>query len=324
MKVQVSVVIPTYRRPELLLRCLSALAVQRFDRNAYEVIVVSDGPDAVTEKALISYRKKNKFVQIRNMAMSQKRGPAAARNHGWAKAKGELIIFTDDDCIPDKNWLIAFYREYLLDKTNAFTGKTIVPISGHPTDYERNIAGLETADFITANCACPKKVLKAIDGFDEEFTMAWREDSELEFKLIDAGLRITKVNEAIVTHPVRQADWGISLKEQKKTMYNALLYKKYPALYRQKIQPSPPFYYYTTITFFILMLAGLFIKVSIVFIGGLLLWLGLTLLFAYRRLKFTSRQPNHLMEMVATSMLIPFFSIYWQFYGALKYRVLFI
>jgi glycosyltransferase involved in cell wall biosynthesis len=323
MNIQLSVVIPTYRRPELLLRCLRALMTQRFNRNAYEVIVITDGPDAITEKALNTFNK-GRVNKVRYGATIVKKGPAAARNYGWLAAKGELIVFTDDDCIPDKNWLDAYYREYLRHTNSAFTGKTIVPIPEDPTDYELNTAGLQTADFITANCACPKKLLLTIGGFDEQFTIAWREDSDLEFKLINAGIPITKVNDAIVTHPVRHADWGISLKEQRKTMYNALLYKKYPSLYRQKIQPSPPVYYYAIISSFIIMLAGLMAKNNLLSKGGLILWLGLSLLFAYRRLKFTNRHINHLLEMVVTSLLIPFLSVYWQFYGAIKYRVLFI
>jgi glycosyltransferase involved in cell wall biosynthesis len=323
MSVTISVVIPTYKRPELLLRCLQALTIQRFNRPSYEIIVITDGPDPVTEKAVSAFNK-YRVHKIKFGATPAKKGPAAARNYGWLAAKGELIVFTDDDCIPDRNWLAAYYQGYLTDSHRAFTGKTIVPIAKNPTDYELNTAGLETADFITANCACPKKLLSAIGGFDEQFAMAWREDSELEFKLIAAGIPVSKVNSALVVHPVRQAPWGVSLKEQKKTQYNALLYKKYPVLYRRKIQPSPPVYYYAIIFCFIIMMAGLISNSGLLFISGMVLWLSLSLWFAYRRLKFTSREPGHLMEMLATSLLIPFLSIYWQFYGALKYRVLFI
>jgi glycosyltransferase involved in cell wall biosynthesis len=323
MNVQLSVVIPTYKRPELLLRCLQALAAQQINRAGYEVIVVSDGPDELTRQALGYFGRSETFF-LRYLPMPEKKGPAAARNYGWLAAKGELIVFTDDDCIPDKNWLAAFYQEYLQDNERAFTGKTIVPIPENPTDYERNIAGLETADFITANCACPKKILLAVGGFDEQFPIAWREDSEFEFKLINSGIPIVKIENAIITHPVRQADWGISLKEQKKTQYNVLLYKKHPTLYRKKIQPSPPVYYYVVIGCFLLMLIGLLVNVSLLFSGGLALWLILSMWFAYRRLKFTSREPDHLLEMVITSLMIPFLSLYWQFYGAIKYRVLFI
>lgn len=322
MNVKLSVVIPTYRRPELLLRCLQILATQTFSSDEYEVIVVTDGPDMLTENALADFNK-GKANKVNFRATPVKKGPAAARNYGWLAAKGELIVFTDDDCVPDKDWLLSYYQEYLRDKNRGFTGKTIVPIPEHPTDYERNIAGLETADFITANCACSKKLLSAIGGFDEQFTMAWREDSELEFKLIGANIPVVRVHNAIVIHPVRQADWGVSLKEQKKTMYNALLYKKYPTLYRRKIQPTPPLYY-VVITCFILMLAGLVTKMNLLFTGGMLLWFGMSIWFSWRRLRFTSREPGHLLEMLTTSLLIPFLSVYWQFYGAFKYRVLFI
>ena len=69
--------------------------------------------------------------------------------------------------------------------------------------------------------------------------MAWREDSDLEFRLLQQGIPIWRLQNALVIHPVRKASWGVSLKEQKKGMFNALLYKKYPGLYRKKIQPRP-------------------------------------------------------------------------------------
>jgi GT2 family glycosyltransferase len=323
MDIQISVVIPTHKRPELLLRCLKALSAQYLRRKAYEVIVVADGPDSITEKALAAFNKHRSHA-VKYYALPVKKGPAAARNYGWLIAKGELIVFTDDDCIPDKNWLQSYYNRFKADRGTAFTGKTIVPVSATPTDYERNTANLESADFITANCACAKQILFLTGGFDEDFAMAWREDSEFQFKLIKSGIPIVKVQDAVVIHPVRQGEWGVSIKEQKKTLYNALLYKKYPDLYREKIQPSPPVYYYVIITSFSLTLAGLIMKASFLFTAGLVMWLGLSFIFAYRRLKFTSHDPAHLLEMTVTSMLIPFLSIYWQFYGALKYRVFFI
>jgi glycosyltransferase involved in cell wall biosynthesis len=321
MNVQLSVVIPTYKRPKLLLRCLQALLAQQLDPAAYEIIIVSDGPDPATERELTAFYR-GKLSRLQHLSLPEKKGPAAARNYGWLAAKGELIVFTDDDCIPDGDFLAAYHQAYLTDKESAFTGKTHVPVSSVPTDYERNISGLETADFITANCACPKKLLLAVGGFDEEFTSAWREDSELEFKFINAGVPIVKISQALVVHPVRQAAWGISLKEQRKTMYNTLLYKKHPALYRRKIQTAPPLHYYAIAVCFILMLTGLAFHSPSLTIIGLVGWLGLSLSFAYRRLRQTNRTPAHILEMTITSLFIPFLSLYWQYYGAIKYRKL--
>jgi GT2 family glycosyltransferase len=199
-----------------------------------------------------------------------------------------------------------------------------VPVSKRPTDYERNTAGLQSADFITANCCCTKKALLLTGGFDQQFTMAWREDSDLEFKLLEAKIPIRKVKEAIVVHPVRKASWGVSIKEQKKTAFNALLYKKYPTLYRQKIQSRPPFHYYGIIAAFCLMIAGLIFRQNETFVAGILSWLLLSLWFIFQRIRGTSLAPAHLLEMAITSFCIPFISIYWQCYGAVKYRVFFL
>lgn len=320
---KISVVVPTYKRPQLLLKCLRALLNQTFDKEAYEIIVVSDGPDEATAKVLEKWSD-GKLRRLRYLIPHEKKGPAAARNYGWQSAEGNLIAFTDDDCVPDKNWLSSFYTQYLLNKGLAFTGKTIVPVSKKPTDYERNIMNLETADFITANCCCTKAALQLTGGFDEQFTMAWREDSDMEFKLLNAGISIFKVEGAVIIHPVRQAKWGVSIKEQKKTMFNALLYKKFPHLYRQKIQPTGPVHYYATIASFLMLIAGMVVHSQFIIGLGLVFWLGLTALFIYRRLRSTTLAFDHLIEMVVTSLFIPFLSVYWQLYGAIKYRVLFL
>lgn len=319
MEIKISVIIPTYRRPSLLKRCIEALLEQNFDKNKYEVIVVSDGPDESTHEVLKSYRAWG----IQYLFHNKKKGPAAARNLGWLKAKGTLTAFTDDDCIPDKNWLRDIWKEYNNEEEIVFTGTVKVPISQNPTDYELNIYNLETAEFITANCICTKKALLKTGGFDERFTAAWREDSDLHFKLLELGIPIRKID-ALVIHPVRQAPWGISMKEQKKGMFNALLYKKYPHLYRERIKPAPSWNYYLMILGFIVAVIGLFLESGLLAIAGTALWFFLLFRFIQKRLSAASLDARHVSEMVFTSIFIPFLSIYWQWYGAWKYRVLFL
>jgi len=324
MEKKISVVVPTYRRQKLLGKCIEALCSQSFEKADFEIIVVSDGPDRQTHDLLnhLEYLQ-HPFVQY--IALGQNSGPAAARNAGWRSANGRLIAFTDDDTEPDKDWLSAFWKASLRQNQAAcgFVGNVKVPISEQPTDFERNTAHLETADFVTANCACTKTVLERVGGFDERFTTAWREDSDLEFRLIGAGIPIIRVPEAVVVHPVRKAAWGVSIREQKKTMFNALLYKKFPALFRQKIQASPEWRYYITIAGAVLCVAGIAILSKPVFAAGAIVYLACTARFIVRRLSATSRQPNHVAEMVVTSLVIPFLSIFWTLYGSVKYRVLF-
>lgn len=318
MEKKISVVIPTYKRAELLKKCLLSLNAQTFKDSDYEVIVVSDGPDEETRQLISGFNSNITYLHL-----EQKKGPAAARNLGWLKASGLLVAFTDDDCLPASNWLELIWSRYQGEKEIVYSGKVIVPISKQPTDYELTTASLERADFITANCACTKEALIRVGGFDERFEQAWREDSDLHFKFLIHNIPLLKI-EAEVVHPVRPATWGVSLREQKKGMYNALLYKKYPSLYQSKIASKAPWNYYAIILAFTGMLGGLLT-------GSMLLaklcfwaWLFFVGMFTLKRLSATSRRFDHVTEMIVTSIFIPFLSVYWQFYGSLKYRVLFI
>ena len=93
----VSVIIPTYNDGNKLKECLKALEKQNFPREKFEIIVVDDGSDDSTTSII-----KNHEVQY---YYQNNRGPAAARNKGAEMARGDIILFTDSDCIPDKSWV---------------------------------------------------------------------------------------------------------------------------------------------------------------------------------------------------------------------------
>jgi glycosyltransferase involved in cell wall biosynthesis len=321
----ISVVIPTYKRKALLLRCVEALSRQSFIKPHFEVIIVSDGPDDETKHAVeTTAGALYPDLAIHYIVLPAKRGPAAARNLGWQNAKAALIAFTDDDCIPHTEWLRQLYDAYIRKglKDVAFTGRTIVPIPATPTDYERNIANLERAEFITANCAATRTTLEKINGLDEAFTMAWREDSDFQFRLIQQNIPIIPVKEACVTHPVRKAPWGICIREEKKGMFNPLLMKKHPKLCKEKISITPPWYYYMMVACCIAVVIGILAGITNwLLYPALAIWMALLVDFTRKRLLYTSRSFSHVMEMVLTSPLLPFLSIYWWWYGAFRFHV---
>lgn len=323
MQIKISVVIPTYKRPELLVRCLEALVAQTLDHSIFEVIVISDGPDLPTEKAINEWIIKRK-LNLNYLKSAAQKGPAGARNLGWQYAKGILIAFTDDDCIPDKRWLETIMDNYNGEDYIAFTGQTIVPLAESPSDFAVNTAQLQDAEFITANCACTYKALLWIKGFDERFELAWREDSDLHFKLLLHEIPIIDLSDALMVHPVRNAPWGISIKEQKKSAYDALLFKKYPQFYRSKVQQYPLWNYYITILLWLMLVffAILSLRIWMLFTG--LFLIASISFFLYKRLKHTSKSARHVTEMLVTSLLIPFLSVYWRIYGGVKFRVFFI
>jgi len=327
MSVQVSVVIATHERPELLARCVRALLQQDLPPQAYEIIVVDDGSSDTAKRAtlqgLAELRGGRGRPTVRYLHQSVNRGPAAARNVGWRAAGAPVIAFTDDDTVPAADWL----REGLaaLERgDDAVAGRIEVPLPPQPTDYERDAAGLARAQFATANCFVRQDALAAIGGFDERFRTAWREDTDLAFALRAHGHRVGMAGRARVVHPVRPAGWGVSLAQQRKVMFDALLYKKYPDWYRSEVRRRPPFHYYAMVAAglagALAVATGQVVAAAI----GVGIWIGLAARFAARRLADTSRAPRHVAEMAWTSLWIPWLSVYWRVRGALRYRVWFV
>ena len=100
---RLSVVVPTYRRPELLRRCLRALLQQSIGPGTYEIIVVDDGrQDAVRE---LVHELASPDAPALRYLRPHGRGPAGARNLGWRAARAPLVAFTDDDTIAHPQWL---------------------------------------------------------------------------------------------------------------------------------------------------------------------------------------------------------------------------
>jgi glycosyltransferase involved in cell wall biosynthesis len=319
--VSVSVVIPTYRRPDLLARCLTAVTAQDFDPADYEVIVADDAADDATRRQVEDIASTARPA-VRYVAVSGGHGPAATRNRGWHAARGDVIAFTDDDTIPDPGWLRAGLA-VIAAGADAVTGRTVVPLPPVPTDYERNESGLGQSEFITANCFVRRDALKAVGGFDERFTAAWREDSDLHFALIERRARIATAPDAVVVHPVRPARWGVSLRLQRKSRFDALLCKKHPRLFRDRIRPGRPWNYYVIVAALAAGSAAAVAGVGPVVPVAAAVWLALTGRFIARRLRGTSRAPRHVAEMIVTSALIPPLSVFWRLYGAVRFRVWF-
>jgi glycosyltransferase involved in cell wall biosynthesis len=313
--IQISVVVPTYNRRDLLERCLRALLTQTLDPSEYEIIVADDEASLKTYELEAALRTQYPLHHIQYVSVTGSHGPAAARNQGWQKAKGKVVAFTDDDCIPHADWLLQGLMA-INQGADAAWGKIIMSVGSNPTDYELSAAKLSIAEFVTANCFCLRSILQTVGGFDERFRKAWREDSDFYFTLLERNYRIAHAPLAVINHPIRPAPFGIALKQEKNNFYEALLFKKHPALYRSKIgRGVMPFYYVIVAVF-----------VSFVFgsqISGAVLCVLLIILFL-NRISKSSKNIRHIVEVAITSMLIPFLSVLWRIAGFFKFRTFFI
>jgi histidinol-phosphate phosphatase family protein len=144
-------------------------------------------------------------------------GPAAARNLGWRRAAAEWVAFLDDDVVPGPTWRADLARDLdgLGPEVAASQGRVRVPPprGRRPTDWERNVGGLETARWATADMAYRRAVLAEVGGFDERFPRAYREDADLGLRVVRAGYRVVR-GRRVVAHPVRPAGPLVSLRLQ--------------------------------------------------------------------------------------------------------------
>ena len=328
MRPALSVVIPTFRRLDLLQRCLHGVLLQTLNEATCEVIVVDDGHDHDTQ-VLVQTWAARAPVALRYVRPRSGKGPAAARNAGWRAALGDVIAFTDDDTIPQPEWLERGLQALQAHGDwSALCGRVVVPLApqarARPTDHELMTLGLETADFVTANAFVRRRALEQIDGFDEDFKRAWREDSDLQFRLMRYIGPVGHDDLATVLHPVRAERWGVCLRQQRNSFFEALLYKKHRQLYRQFIDASPPWTCYASVISTVGALISLMFNRpswSVAFGASALACIAR---ITWRRLRPTSKQARHVVEMLATSALIPFLSVYWRLRGAFRFRVFFL
>jgi hypothetical protein len=107
----------------------------------------------------------------------------------------------------------------------------------------------------------------------------------------------------------------------RKIAFDALLYKKHPRLYRQKIRATPRWDYYAIVAALLAAVLGAASGQLVLAAAGAAAWCMLTLLLVLRRLRGTSRSVSHVAEMALTSALIPPLAVWWRLAGAIRFRV---
>jgi histidinol-phosphate phosphatase family protein len=238
------------------------------------------------------------------------KGPAAARNLGWRRSSADWVAFLDDDVVPQVNWLERLATDLASVPTivAGSQGRLTVPLPAdrRPTDWERNVSGLQGAPWITADMAYRRAVLQQLGGFDERFTRAFREDAELALRIIKAGYRIeTGTRHAV--HPIRQASPWVSLRAQAGNADDVLISRLHGAdWYRQAASPKGRrAMHLTTVTALAVGVVGMLSRKQLVAAVGLGAWAGATAEFAWRRIAPGPRSSTEIAAMVATSVLIP-------------------
>ena len=190
-----SIIVPTYNRKKLLIKCLNSLINQDYPKQDYAIIVVNDGSTDNTENVIESLKKKNPniiYIKIKHS------GQGAARNAGLRRAEGKFIAFTDDDCVVESNWLKKIDENFKKYDADAVGGSIINPTNRYIawSQYILNFSSwfpkgkkIFVKDIPTNNIAYKKSAIKGYFFPELQSNMVY-EDTLYNFSLYKNNKKI--------------------------------------------------------------------------------------------------------------------------------------
>ena len=209
-----SIVIPVHGALAHTLACLRALAAHP-PATPFEVIVVDDGsPDA-------SLQTLQHIAGLRLHARARNGGFIAACNDGAALARGDHLVFLNNDTVPQPGWLDALLATFDQHPGTGLAGARLVYPDGRLQEaggvvfadgsgwnYGRfddpahcRYAYLRDADYLSgAAIAIPAALFRQLGGFDARYAPAYYEDTDLAFKVRAAGHRVLYQPASVVVH----------------------------------------------------------------------------------------------------------------------------
>jgi GT2 family glycosyltransferase len=192
---EVTVIVPTFGRPKILERTIGALLSQR-GGHEFEVIVIDDGSPEPATAGLVS-REDARLRCVRQ----DNAGPARARNHGARLARGQYLVFIDNDIETSPDFLERHVELLLRERGQWIVGRIDALPELRATPFGRFRAALSESfqgadesrdvDHLTAaNVSMRRDEFMALDGFDERFRIASCEDADLAIRARRAGIRL--------------------------------------------------------------------------------------------------------------------------------------
>ncbi len=224
-----SVIIPTYNGASRIGHCLESLRDQSVG-HVFEILVVDDGSTDATPEVV------RRFEGVR-LLRQKNAGPASARNNGAREATGEIILFTDDDCVPTQNWVETMLSPF--DDPQVVGAKGIYRTTQRQLvarfvqiEYEdryRLMAKLPSIDFIdTYSAAFRRRNFLEMNGYDTSFPVACAEDIELSYRMSAREWVMRYAPEAAVYHTHPDSFWRYLKKKYKFAFWRVLAVRKNP------------------------------------------------------------------------------------------------
>ena len=203
----ISIVIPTYNRPDQIAVCLRACSRLDYPHDRFEVLVVDDGGTTPLDEIVARFHG----VLTLKLLRQENAGPAAARNRGAYEAAGQLLVFTDGDCVAAPDWLARLAERHVQASDCAIGGETCNALASniYSTASQLLVSYLLTyysgapervRFFPSSNLAFPTERFRSVGGFNASYPRAAGEDRELCDRWQHQGYRMIHAPEAVVYH----------------------------------------------------------------------------------------------------------------------------
>ncbi len=243
----VSVVIPVRNRPRAIDNCLAAIDQLDYPRDRLEIIVVDD---ASTDETPSTVERWAARLPLRLIRMSSRSGPSACRNRGAAEARGEVLAFTDSDCLPEPTWLLDLVPELSIPRVVA-AGGAVLPAAEEswlqryeavrsPLYHGRARAVVQPRSPVpylaTANLIIRRCCFLAAGGFAEIHP---GEDVDLIWRLCARGARVHYRPDGIIRHDHRDRLWPFMRRRAAYAGSEAVLLQRHPENGRYLVVPMP-------------------------------------------------------------------------------------
>lgn len=235
MAVELSVITATRNRAPVLRRCLEALQAQSLDPARYEVLVADDASTDDTPAVLADARRRAR-AEVRAFRMPQRSGVPASRNRAVREARGEVVVFVDDDSLAPPGFLAAHLGAHLAHRRGIVCrGPVILTHSlERPFETRGGILDISTAYFDTDNGSVRREHLLRAGLFDEGFFPYGWEGLDLGFRLRRLGLRrVFRRDAALYHYQPGVSDGGLEgllAKEEERARTARVFYAKHPTL----------------------------------------------------------------------------------------------
>ncbi|HMJ77203.1 MAG TPA: glycosyltransferase [Iamia sp.] len=206
-----TVVVATRNRAHLLPRLVAALEAQE-GAPPFEVVVVDDASTDATPSVLASLVS-SCALDLRVERQDVRGGQSAGRDRGWRTARGDLVLFTDDDCVPRPGWVAGLVTA--LDEVDLVQGRTVPAPdqAGHDGPFSRTLEVTEAnGTYATCNMGYRRSWLDKVDGFDVRYRHLAGEDTDLALRCRELGATFAFTDDAVVEHDVRPSSFVAALK----------------------------------------------------------------------------------------------------------------